>query len=381
MPNARTKDRNYGIVAISARVVLTVAAGLVFVVAASHKWGGDRSRTIRWTDETPAWSPNGREIVFASNRARPSSYTDQLYLIRLDGSGLRRLTFGEDAREPSFSPDGTRILYDQNVLQPDNHYSEQSQIAVMTVNGRNVRLLSGDLTGDLEQPTWSPDGRRVAFFDTVWDGNNGDYIASLYVVNADGSDLRKLATNIDGWSFSWSQDSTRIAVSGVDEGLYLLRADRRRPLDVRVDNAYWTTTDIAWSPDGTQIAYVRGKNTWDGSGDLTPRYLWTRNLDTGRTRRLREVADSDSVVGFAQTIDWIPGRTPRLAVYDCTGTYLLAADGRVLRTLPGDALAPGSASPDGRHLVQIENPGGYRSALVLSSTTGGGSRRITQETR
>ena len=59
---------------------------------------------LRWTDETPSWSPDGPEIVFASNRVHPKGGIDHPYLMKADGTGVKRLTSGNlDAREPSFS--------------------------------------------------------------------------------------------------------------------------------------------------------------------------------------------------------------------------------------------------------------------------------------
>jgi Tol biopolymer transport system component len=355
-----------------------VFIGLVF--GAAGRSSGESLPPIRTYDETPAWSPDGRWIVYSSNRADPTHYVNQLYLIRPDGSHLRRLTWGADAREPSFSPDGTRIVYAVNVLNRSNYFTEHSQIAVTTVTGRDFRVLSGDLHGDLEQPAWSPDGRKVAFLDEVWDGTSADYVDSLYVVNADGSGLRELATKVDGWSFSWSPDGTRIALAGADEHLYLLRADRRRPLDVEHEAFGSATTDIDWSPDGRYVAYVSGSSVLDGSGDIDPRHLYIRDLQTGRVRWVRTaIVDSNSIGSFEQTIEWLPGRSPLLAVFNwCTIQLLDPAGHSVLALEGGDQLSAGSASPDGRRLVVIESPGGYRAALVVEPTTGGARRRITQ---
>ena len=72
------------------------------------------------------------------------------------------------------------------------------------------------------------------------------------------------------------------------------------------------TTDIAWSPNGSQLALVRGTKTWDGSGDISPRYLWMLDLRSGNQRRLEEVADSESISSFGVSIAWLTGRTPKL---------------------------------------------------------------------
>ena len=162
-------------------------------------------------DWQPAWSPDGRRIVFGSDRAGLA----EIYVMNADGSGVTRLTNNSgDDRLPAWSPDGARIAFASNRGRNDEIY-------VMNADGSGVRRL----TNNGYDPSWSPDGRRIAFMSD----RDGDW--EIYVMNADGSGVGHL-TN-DGYDPSWSPDGRRI-------GRPRRRALRRRPagLDRR-------------SPDGT----------------------------------------------------------------------------------------------------------------------------------
>ena len=102
--------------------------------------------------QAPAWSPDGRTIVFVSWR----DGNGEVYAMDADGSGPRNLTQNpaKDVR-PAWSPDGRSIAF---VSRRDS----QSEIYVMNADGSGKRNLTRDRAND-DYPTWSPDGRRIAF--------------------------------------------------------------------------------------------------------------------------------------------------------------------------------------------------------------------------
>jgi TolB protein len=153
----------------------------------------------RWW--APAWAPNGKRIAFAA--AGPSS--QDIYTVRVDGGGLKRLTPGSgSSREPSWSPDGTKIAYSSNSGSFD------MQIWVMNADGsapQKLTTFTGDGSGD-KQPDWSPDGTRILF--TRWVGTSN--APDICRIKADGSGFRRLTRTTNGeLAPRWSPDGTRIA--------------------------------------------------------------------------------------------------------------------------------------------------------------------------
>lgn len=96
-------------------------------------------------DDSPAWSPDGKAIAFA----RLDGDRSGLYLIRPDGTGLKRLTTAR-AGNPSWAPDGRRLVFDTG-----------GRIAVIDRNGGHFRYVTTGAAD--EDPAWSPDGRAIAF--------------------------------------------------------------------------------------------------------------------------------------------------------------------------------------------------------------------------
>ena len=125
-------------------------------------------------DEWPAWSPDGSKILFLS----ASDGRGEIYVMNADGSGVTQLTTMGTAFDHAWSPDGTKIAFDDG-----------NEIYVINADGSGLRNITNDPAHFDGTPVWSPDGSKIAF-ESNRDGN-----AEVYVMNADGSALRNLTNN------------------------------------------------------------------------------------------------------------------------------------------------------------------------------------------
>jgi dipeptidyl aminopeptidase/acylaminoacyl peptidase len=167
--------------------------------------GGSGHRKLAPAHPGMRWSPDGQKIFFVGSGRIADSH---IYVMNADGSGLQRLLTSPapgrcDGRArwnsgPAWSPDGRAIAFTRSSCGPS--YSE---IYVMNADGSGQRRLTprgSDLRVGLDdqdrRPSWSPDGRRIAFV------SERDGQAEIYVMNPDGSGQRNL-TRTRGWQERW----------------------------------------------------------------------------------------------------------------------------------------------------------------------------------
>jgi TolB protein len=142
-------------------------------------------------DNAPAWSPDGKQILFARNHLVGQSYDDQaLFLMNLDGTGLKQLTaWGHlQAGNPQWSPDGTRILFQSFGSFPDGTFPQ-----LYTIFADGTHLLQVTTNEKNYEPAWSPDGTKIIFSHRSTSG--ADQNAHLYEMHADGSGLVQITRN------------------------------------------------------------------------------------------------------------------------------------------------------------------------------------------
>lgn len=132
------------------------------------------------SDTAPAWSPNGRWLVYQRSRGTEATAWD-LWAMRADGSGQRLIA--RNGTRPAWSPNGRVIAFGQPAREVRGCCTV-TNLMVMDSNGTHRRLL----VKNGGRPAWSPDGSRIVF-----QRINGTHI-DLWMVNNDGSGLRRLTS-------------------------------------------------------------------------------------------------------------------------------------------------------------------------------------------
>ena len=199
------------------------------------------------------------QIAFTSER----DGNREIYVMDADGDKPRKLTDSPLVDwDPSWSPDGRHIAFTANGRPGDwGARGGDLEIYMMEANGSNPRKLTNNLRQDTD-PAWSPDGKHIAYASTI-DRNN-----EIYVMDVDGGKPRKLTNSgdvhIHNWKPSWSPDGNRIAFSSNRDGnweIYVMNADggqqRNCTKDIHGD-------DPSWSPDGKRIAFSSNRDgNWE----------------------------------------------------------------------------------------------------------------------
>jgi Tol biopolymer transport system component len=216
--------------------------------------GSHRVRLTRGNDRAPSWSPSGRFVVFS----RQVGTESRILVADARGRVVRTLTQAGAFADPTWSSDGKRIAYVDR--------EGRSRIVIVGSAGRALGQVLAAPTTLVSRPSWAPDGRRIAYAEDPQTELGSGGTSRIVVVNADGTGRRVLVGQAS--DPAWSPNGSKLAYvaypSRLSEAgsIVVGKADGSAPR--QLTRAAASEARPAWSPSGQRIAFTRavgGKST------------------------------------------------------------------------------------------------------------------------
>jgi len=200
--------------------------------------------------DSPSWSPDGSKIAYVYDDGKQEA----IYIMNADGTGQERMT--APARKyihPNWSADSSKLIFcsDDDLQPPKKNESEVYSLDVKTREQK--ALISG---GTNTYPSWSPDGKKIAFRRMLGETNS-----EVFVADGDGANPHNLSNHpaFDGWP-SWSPDGSQIVFASNRRANYQIFVMNADGSNVRlVANTEGRATEPRWSRDGKSIYFTNCK--------------------------------------------------------------------------------------------------------------------------
>jgi Tol biopolymer transport system component len=312
----------------------------------------------------PHLSPDGRQLIYSSS----AGGNVDVYLLRVGGDRAINLTAGSpaDDSQGKFSPDGEKIVFRSE--------RDGGGLFTMGATGESVRRV----TDSGMDPSWSPDGRRLAFgTEAVDDPYSRLSLSTLWTVEVATGQKKQLTTTGDAVQPAWSPDGRHIAYwanTGGQRDIWMIASEGGDPVAVTQD--HFTDWSPVWSPDGRWLFFSS-----DRGGSMN---VWRLPVDAGGVPQ----GDAQPVTTGTQSMGWAAfsedGRRMVAMAYDRTNEVSFFELARLrrgemapLRRLKLQSGTYCTVSPDAEWMACSTR--GAHEDLVLLRSDGSEMRRLTDD--
>jgi Tol biopolymer transport system component len=325
-------------------------------------------------DLQPVFSPDGERVLFRSERDGGG-----LFIMGRTGDSVRRVS--TEGFNPSWSPDGASIVYANESIttNPGARFGFSPTLGIVSIATGDRRELT--LT-DAVQPSWSPLGRRIAFWGMARDSSQRD----IWTVAVTGEDPVPVTNDaaVD-WNPVWSPDGRHLYYVSNRSGAYTLwrvaideatGQPRAAPEPVPLPRS--SVAHLSFAADGAHLAMA----SFADQANLEAIAINFRSPATVSRRRLTNRSESGIVSpnqdapSVSADGQWLVAS--HVTVDGRTDLWVVRADGTGLRQLTDDAYRDANPSwfPDGRRIMFRTDRSGRFQVWTISAD-GGGLTQVT----
>lgn len=317
-------------------------------------------------DTEPSYSPDGNYIAFRSER-EPKG----IYLMEATSENVRRVS--DTGHDPSWSPDGKELVVSRASSLPFARNIIPSELWVINVaTGAKRSLISGDAV----QPSWSPNGHRIAY----WGLRSGGGQRDIWTIPAQGGEPIPIMNDqaLD-WSPSWSPDGNYLYFASDRSGSMNFW---RVPIDEKTGrmagNFEAVTTPsgysehISFSADGQQMVYVQRAET-QTLHRIT--FDLVKVKTTGSPEAIMQGTEYVTSPDLSPDSEWLTYSSQGSRQED---VFVIKRDGSSQRQLTNDRFNDRSPrwSPDGNRIAFYSDRSGRYEIWVIN-VDGSGLQQLT----